>query len=430
MDFQSRINQFRQNLKDQQENFNNLASTASQFGRSIIPDKVAQHLEYVEQVGGIITGASAGLHGAMNVGKKIQKFRAAKAQKRTPTGRKTQQEEIGEARTTDETRQIAEAEADKQTAATKVEDTIKPTEAGKPSEAAELAETGGVPQKQGVRAREDDEELDLDDLASERQAERAAVRQGKQPAVGETTEEDFGGSVEDALTASIRGQKGTDLFQSLRYKGQGRGDTATQVEEGEGEVGDDPFAGIDFSAREGLSVGKGVAGEFDTGQNIGNVIMGKIGGSVVPKSDTPIRPAGTAEGDASQAISSKAAEADDFTKNLLGKDPESVLPDIGDVAGAAKEAVVEGAKKVVGKALGAAGEAAGEIGGEAIASAVPVIGELFGLGMVIRGIIEHHKHEENAPPPKLSAPNPEATEQSGGFSDTMLKGMSSAPSIV
>ena len=48
MDFQSRINQFRQGLKDQQDSYNSLAQSSAQYGRSIIPDKVAQHLTYMK----------------------------------------------------------------------------------------------------------------------------------------------------------------------------------------------------------------------------------------------------------------------------------------------------------------------------------------------------------------------------------------------
>ena len=50
MDFQSRINQFRQGLSDQQSSYNSMADNLSQFGRSVIPDKVAQHLQYTEQI--------------------------------------------------------------------------------------------------------------------------------------------------------------------------------------------------------------------------------------------------------------------------------------------------------------------------------------------------------------------------------------------
>jgi len=92
---------------------------------------------------------------------------------------------------------------------------------------------------------------------------------------------------------------------------------------------------------------------------------------------------------------------------------------VGDAVGVVKTGLKDAVSSVVG-----------EVGGEAIASTVPILGELVGLGLLIRSVIEHHKHEENAPPPKLTAPNPEATEQSGGFSDAMLKGSVQAPSIV
>lgn len=77
-DFQSRINQFRQGLNDQQDNYNKLASNMSQMGRSLAPDKVAEHMEYVEKIGGSLTGAFAGAHATSKLYKKIQKARNAR----------------------------------------------------------------------------------------------------------------------------------------------------------------------------------------------------------------------------------------------------------------------------------------------------------------------------------------------------------------
>ena len=77
-DFQSRINQFRQGLNDQQDNYNKLAANMSQMGRSLETDKVAQHMEYVEKIGGSLTGAFAGAHATSKLYKKIQKARNAR----------------------------------------------------------------------------------------------------------------------------------------------------------------------------------------------------------------------------------------------------------------------------------------------------------------------------------------------------------------
>ncbi len=100
MDFQSRLNQFRQNLADQQDNFNKLSENISQVGRSVIPDKVAAHYAYMEQVGGLITGTAAMTQGARGLYKKVQKARAKKLAKANnkempPDEPETQQEQIG-----------------------------------------------------------------------------------------------------------------------------------------------------------------------------------------------------------------------------------------------------------------------------------------------------------------------------------------------
>ena len=88
MDFQNRINQFRQNMDDQQKSYNNLASTASNYGRTVVADQTAKHYAYMEQVSGMTTGGFALLHGTKSLAKRIQKYRAnkqAKANNQTPT---------------------------------------------------------------------------------------------------------------------------------------------------------------------------------------------------------------------------------------------------------------------------------------------------------------------------------------------------------
>ena len=81
MDFQSRINSFRQGLNDQQSNYNKLASNMSQMGRTLLPDREAARLEFHEKVGGTITGMSAGIHGGAKLAKKVQKYRKSRQAK-------------------------------------------------------------------------------------------------------------------------------------------------------------------------------------------------------------------------------------------------------------------------------------------------------------------------------------------------------------
>ena len=81
MDFQSRINQFRQGLSDQQDSYNRAMGNLGQMGRTLIPnapDKVAEHYAYMEKTGGMITGASAGIHTVKNLGKRMLKSRQQK----------------------------------------------------------------------------------------------------------------------------------------------------------------------------------------------------------------------------------------------------------------------------------------------------------------------------------------------------------------
>lgn len=81
MDFQSRINQFRQGLSDQQDSYNRAMGNLGQMGRTLIPnapDRVAEHYAYMEKVGGMTTGASAGIHTVKNLGKRMLKARQQK----------------------------------------------------------------------------------------------------------------------------------------------------------------------------------------------------------------------------------------------------------------------------------------------------------------------------------------------------------------
>jgi len=377
MDFQSRINQFRQGLKDQQDSYNSLAQSSAQYGRSIIPDKVAQHLTYMEQVGGMVTGASAGLHGAVEVGKKINKFRLSKQAKNNPTGKQTQQGDQASKSSKQGEQQLNEREAQSQEQDTKGNDTADQTTAkGKP-EAFDEGESGGI---KAPKLEMDDEEGD------------------------------------DLLTG-LR-QQGVDAIKSGGVE---------RVEQGEGTVSEDPFANVDFSAR-GTSSG---------GSNISRTSTSNTSSQPNRTQADDDRQLGE-EDPESSGVGGGAGSSD---ARISSSNVESTLADNTESSGSVMDTLSEGASRftgAVGDAVGvvktglkdAVSSVVGEVGGEAIASTVPILGELVGLGLLIRSVIEHHKHEENAPPPKLTAPNPEATEQSGGFSDAMLKGSVQAPSIV
>ena len=423
MDFESRINQFRQGLKDQQDNYNGLAQSASQFGRSIIPDKVAQHLTYMEQVGGMITGASAGLHGAVEIGKKISKYRQAKKLKNNPTGQKpeTQQGDQSTKSSQQGRQEVNEREAQSQADDTKVNDSgDQTTVKGKP-EAFDEGESGGIkaPKKYdddddgGGGAADDDGGGGGGGAADD----RGTAPDTDAPIKGKATEVETDDSG-DAFTSK--------LFGANKGKNKARGQVDEDDFEPDGGESGSLQIGGGADDRRMLNTSdstKPPSSSSTTDSTPSSSSSTNTGGNTNPTSDRPTNPSGTAENEA--GADGDAISDSDFTRNLLG-DTDNLMPDLGDVADAVKSGVSAVGKKIAGGVA----DAVGEIGGEAVATAVPVLGELFGLGMLIRSVIEHHKHEENAPPPKLTAPNPEATEQSGGFSDTMLKGLSSAPSIV
>ncbi len=428
MDFESRINQFRQGLKDQQDNYNGLAQSASQYGRSIIPDKVAQHLTYMEQVGGMITGASAGLHGAVEIGKKISKYRQAKKLKNNPTGQKpeTQQGDQSTKSAKQGEQQLNEKEAQSQADDTATPDTGGQTTArGGPSEAGGVGEDGGIkaPKKYTDDGGADDDDggggpanEDDDGGGGGGADDRGPAPDTDAPIKGTAKELPTDVNDSDSLT--------TNLFGANKGKNKARGQIdEDDFEPDEGESGSLQIGG-GADDRRMLNTSdstKPPSSSSSTDSTPSSSSSTNTGGNTNPTSDRPTNPSGTAENEAGDTMTDSEA----YSRNLLG-DTDNLMPDLGDVADAVKSGVSAVGKKIAGGVA----DAVGEIGGEAVATAVPVLGELFGLGMLIRSVIEHHKHEENAPPPKLTAPNPEATEQSGGFSDTMLKGLSSAPSIV
>ena len=425
MDFQSRINQFRQGLKDQQDSYNGLASSASQYGRSIIPDKVAQHLTYMEQVGGVITGASAGLHGMVEVGKKINKYRTAKSAKNNPTGNNTQQEDQASKSSKEGQQELSEKEAKGQADDT-TQDTsgLDPTAKGKPSQAFAEGQDGGIDAKKLGGEEDDDEE---------------PVSEAKEPSEpSEATEPNLATEPND-LNVGERGTGDNIGRSGVEEDGDNIGRQSTDASASYAKSGAEPATasqptdlptiqeqGTEFGEGEG-GIGEGADGGQRIGTNFGEG-QGS-GGNVAPKSDAPTRPSGTAEeGD----VDDLANTGSSFTEGADGlmATLKSGASKVGGMVSDASNLVSDASTFVKTGVKDAVSSVVGEVGGEALASSIPIFGELFGLGMLIRSVIEHHKHEENAPPPKLTAPTQEATEQTGGFSNAMLKGSVQAPTIV
>lgn len=141
MDFQSRINSFRQGLNDQQDSYNRLAANTSQLGRTLLPDRVGAHLEYMEKIGGSMTGAFAGLHGGIKIAKKITKYRASRAAKannqQSPEGQRA-------ADTASERATTASERATSQTAERTVNESARlPSEMAKTEQSGSLDTMGG-----------------------------------------------------------------------------------------------------------------------------------------------------------------------------------------------------------------------------------------------------------------------------------------------
>ena len=367
-DFQSRINSFSQGLKDQQSSYNSLAQTTSQFGRSVIPDKVAKHLQFVEQTGGMILGGSAGLHGLIGVGKKIAKYQKAKTAKNQPTGKPKDDQSNQQKAKTDST---DEQEAKSQTDSTDDPTNTGPTQSLKPSEAGEQGETGGEGggklQKSARRANQDDEEGGEGGEGGGGAAEGGGGAAAKTAASG--GEEGGGAAAAPAKTVASGGEESGSAAGSGGASGSGAGGSA--------------------AAKGGSSAEDQVTQMEKGGQDSewGDTFMG-----------------------GENTTSSLGDTLTEGASRISGA--------VGDAATFVKEGAINIGKKIVGDAAM-----------DVAADAVPIVGELFGLGMLIDGIVKAHKHEENAPPPKLTAATPEAQEQSGGFSSDMLKTASIAPTI-
>ncbi len=356
-DFSSRLNQFRAGLQDQQDNFNKLASNMSQMGRSFLPDKVAQSMEYTEKIGGSMVGVGAGIQSGKKIATRIMKMRKAKAAKNNNTPQESERPSQSNIK-----QKARDAEGDAQTEqegrTTTQTDRIGQEAADPFKDAREVGQRGDA----GARGETQDE------------SEQKNLRE----AGGEEEEEEEGGGATEAeaptsdIGTSIRRGGGSVLGEDAPQQGSSASLTADQQAQFDRLTSQKPI----------------------TGEPSEQTLAGKTRPN--PAADDDLLAAGGDE--AEQGILSRVGGA------------------IGDAA-----------KAVGRKVAGGIGDTIAEAG---VADAVPFVGELVGLGMLIHGIVKAHRHEENGGGPKLSATNQEATEQSGGFSTDMLKGMSGAPGIV
>ncbi len=353
-DFQSRINQFRQGLNDQQDNYNKLAANMSQMGRSLETDKVAQHMEYVEKIGGSLTGAFAGAHATTKLYKKIQKARNAR-------NAKNQNQKGPEA------------------------DGEGPSKAASQGEKAASSSEGQAQGEQADRTVQQTDEV--------RQEENDPFKDATDPSdrgVRDTTGQDARGGKPAELAKDLDDEEptteGADYGAQAASRVLSRGNKL--------DIDGEPDLFQSLLAPKPAAVGP-------------NVVKTEQGGNVNPKTDTPSRPTATADADPPKAD----------LPDVMGKEPTDD----------ATSSIFDSAKNFINKKIvGAVGE---DVAG-GLAEGVPILGEMVGLGMLIHGIVKAHRHEENSGGPQLTAPNKEATEQSGGYSTDMLKGSVGAPSIV
>ena len=372
MDFQSRINQFRQGLQDQQDSYNKLAANMAQMGRSIIPDKVGAALEYREKIGGTITGVGFGAHGLVKLGKKIQAYRKKRNQ--------IQQNRRGEG--------TGEDDASQQ---------------GQRAVRREAADT--------------DTQLAGETAAREEEDQQAAA--GNRPSALEQVREP------GAKTETPRGET------QAESSGGDVGATVRDINEEPAATEEDPFGGEDVSA----SIRRGGGSIFGDrpvtqptggeGEDISDLDR-LTNEEAQTLFDDPTPQAGVEErARTTQFVDEDEPAGTPARARLPQPDPEPE-PDVDADAG---EGLLKRAGGFIGKQVG---KVLGDTVGEVAAEGIPLIGELAGLGMLIHGIVKAHRHEENHPDAgkTLTAPNPEATEQTGGFTSQLLKGAQGLPGIV
>ena len=387
-DFSSRLNQFRAGLQDQQDSYNKLAANMSQMGRSFVADKVAEHFDFTEKIGGSMVGVGAGIQSGKKIATRIMKYRKAAQAKRNNTAQQGQGE--GETQQQRSTRQRArdaegDAQEEQEGRTTGQTDEIRLERENPLRDAREIGQRGDAGPRGEIQ--EESEQKNLREAGGEDEEEE---EEGGGGARVETTETSVSTEAEGPAS---------DIGTSIRRGGGSvLGEDEPRGAMGGGGGGAQPPLTADQQAQfDRLTSQRPISGEQrETEIGGGEDRPRNVGGG-----DDDLLAAQGGEGEAEEGILSRVGSA------------------VGDVARAAGG--------VAKRAVGGIADTVAEAG---VADAIPFVGELVGLGMLIHGIVKAHKHEENGGGPKLSAANPEATEQSGGFSADMLKGMSGAPTIV
>jgi len=475
MDFQNRINQFRQNMDDQQKSYNNLASTASNYGRTIVADQTAKHYAYMEQVSGMTTGGFALLHGTKSLAKRIQKYRKnkqAKANNQTPTEEapveKTGQQVADDARAENVGNEVAEAVNQgsvEATAPSVSADPIESLDIAQDFDHANRVSRGGYLNRSAQAS--DRVESSLVEGAQE--ASQATQSLGSaygtaEDALNQTFKEATGSEMSNSDLSDFMAERGLAKQageSSFEHIARVTGDATeqasqsattpsapssapsapAQAEPSRPAPAIDPDDEIQPARPAPADAGPSTTGRQPTTgptteapadpiANPGTEVMDQAGenpriGNVARGGADLAREIGGQGGEQASQTASQIGGAGGEEASAIAGRTASTVAETATVAEDTANVASKGIGGMMGDALTSIGTKVGSMMGEGaleIASdAVPFLGEAVGLGMLIDNIVKSHKHEENAGPPKLTQANPEATEQSGGINTMMLQ---------
>lgn len=446
--YQDKINNYVNNLSSQSSAYNAAMGSVKDAAQDAIMSKVGAHADYMAQIGGIVSGTSLASHGAYKgvktLHKAVTKYRANKANK-LKGGNETERSSVNDADTAMNQEIAGEARPAAETAEPVTEEALDHSEMvrGIRQNVNRPGETQGV--EQGV----EDEADDAGGAAADAAPDLATTLKGLDVDVTEgggegSTLASFGGEgLSEAETGGRFGLKeglsnmgqtteeSVDLPQintNMASRFGARAATGPQPPAPEAESEIQPARPAPAQAAQ-----EGVDSEIVTqGEEGGTVRIGQTTGREAVDSVNPneiggrvqeavTQKAGDISSEANQlaskvesggeAISNLGGEASDVAANLAKQGGSSLLKAGGDAIAS------QTAEKVAGSMIG---EGLGYSIGAAAAEFVPVVGELAGIGMLIKGLVDAHSEKSAAEdnPTQVDV----SQESAGGFdAASMLK---------
>jgi hypothetical protein len=414
-----------QGLDANRQSFNTSMNSIQSNMEERMRELVGSHYHYIEQVGGMTAGLSAGVGGVSKAGAKVNELKNnfLKRKARRQRGQNPNEDTDDE----DETKDTPETEDDDTD--TSGQGARQGTKIGVDDDEGEERENEGD---------EDDEEEDEDEGTEGTEAETQ---------VGTQAEAETQGSISLAgrdlsFPQSQAGEGGTATFEEYEdgttaFENPGtRGisnpsnigvDSLDTIPEGDeegltGDLGEDSGRAASQVPDENLQTFK----LFDTTENpafLGNSAieepLTKAPTTTAPTTTAPIT---EAESQASIEASGSGAGADSGISGALsdagnlGRTAVSSLTDAGSgLSGAVSGGVSAGVS--AGTDVSTAGGIIADglvAGAGAMMEAVPVVGTLAGLGALIYGFVEGEKKDDDVEAPTVS------TEESGGFDASAL----------